>query len=99
MLFCNQSRIEHWDMGPWSYHSRIVLSIVHWHIATLACIVVIGKQLTHKVLQGKPPLLKHASFAILGKHHIVWRQRGGRPDRNAFFTSRDLEKGIRLLVK
>jgi hypothetical protein len=64
---------------------------VDWHISTTACIIGIGEELAHKVLQCESPLLEYTGFAVLCKNHIIWSQCCGGSNCDAFFTGGDLQ--------
>jgi hypothetical protein len=57
------------------------------HIATLASVIAIGKQLAHEVLQSKSSLLEDTSFTVLSEHHIIWGESRGRTDCDTFLAS------------
>jgi len=72
-------------------HARIVLSVMDWHISTTACVIGIGEELAHKVLQCESTLLEYTGFAVLCKDYIVWCQCCGGSDCDAFFARGNLQ--------
>lgn len=76
--------------GSGTDRARIVLPIVDWHISTTACIVGIGKELAHEVLQCESTLLEYAGFAVLCKDHIIWCQCGRGANCDTFFAGGNL---------
>lgn len=76
--------------GSGTDHARIVLSIVDWHISTTACIIAIGEELAHEVLQCESTLLEYAGFAVLCKDYIIWCQCRRGSNCDAFFAGGNL---------
>lgn len=47
---------------------------MHGHVSTFAGIMLVGKELVHKVLDCEASLLIHSCFAVLSKDRVIGGQ-------------------------
>jgi hypothetical protein len=63
---------------------------VDGHIPALSCVVAIGEELAHEVLQCETSLLEYTSFAVLCEDYIVLCQGCGGSNCDSFLASGNL---------
>lgn len=61
---------------------------MHWHVPALSRVLLVRKQLVHKVAQRKPALLEHALLAILAEHDVLLGERRRSSHRHGLLASR-----------
>ena len=61
------------------------------HVAAVARVFTIGKELSHELVQSVPALHENTGFTILTEDRIAWIEGARRADRYTFFACRDLE--------
>ena len=71
-LFVRRSLNGEWVW--WRYDIQSATAIVNGHVAPLAAVFSIGKELTHEFFEGEAPLLENTGFAVLGEYHIFWEE-------------------------
>lgn len=70
-----------------TYNTSLFFStVVDRHVAPLAWIIAVRKQLTHEIFESEPSLLKYTCFSILTGYHIFWSKSCSRSYCDRLFT-------------